>query len=80
MSHTRPDGMATPRTEIQEMKQARQETHTPDWELAALDADGNQLYRTEYADTEAEAQQVADSIDPSQFDDVAAFEPVPTED
>lgn len=74
MQH-QPDGMGADRyRERQKMKQANQDTPTPDWELAALDADGNELYRTEYANSEEEAEQLVDEIDPSEHDGVERFE------
>ena len=80
MHHSQPDGMGADRyRERHNMQEARQETPTPDWELAALDADGNELYRTEYVDTEAEAEELIEEIDPADHDGVDRFEAVRTE-
>lgn len=76
-----PDGMGADRyNERQNMKDAQQETRTPPWELAALDATGAELYRTEYfEDRDAAASHAKDLNDggiPSRLDDdIARFEP-----
>lgn len=59
--------------ELENMRE--RDTRTPPWELAALDTDGNELYRTEYAHSEEEAQRMADEADPSRHEGVASFEP-----
>jgi len=62
------------------------DVQTPPWELAALDANGNELYRTEYYDSREEAQADADAFsDGSAYwtdnvkDEVKKFEPRKTE-
>jgi len=86
MHHT-PDGMGADRyNERQNMKEARQETRTPPWELAALDDEGNELYRTEYQESKEEAVQAAAELNssnpetPEMPEGVAQFKPVETED
>lgn len=49
------------------------EAETPDWELAALDKNGDELYRTEYQDSRAEAEHAAQTTDPANHDGVARF-------
>lgn len=80
--HT-PDGMGEDmHRERQNMKEARQETRTPPWELAAYDEYGEELYRTEYFESQEEAVQEAidltedmpDNID----DEVVEFKAVPS--
>ena len=58
----------------------------PPWELAALDSEGNELYRTEYFKTEGGARAAASSLNSSHPDTpplpegVAQFKVVETED
>lgn len=82
-----PDGMGADRyREVQNMKESRQPTHTPPWELAAVSADGEELYRTEYqpskdaAVREAARLNSSDPDTPDCPDGVARFKPVRTED
>jgi len=82
-----PDGMGADRhRERQNMKAARQETRTPTWELAAMDSEGNELYRTEYQETKEQAVDAAAELNSSDPDTpempegVARFKPVKTED
>jgi hypothetical protein len=71
----------------QELDNMRQrETRTPPWELVAFDADGNELYRTEYFESREEAQADADAFDKGDAywvenisDEVDHFEPRQTE-
>lgn len=48
--------------ERQNMREANEEIETPPYELAALNENGTELYRTEYADSHAEAQQLASEL------------------
>lgn len=80
-----PDGMAgQSRQELDNMRRAHAPTPTLPWELAALDADGNELYRTEGFANEDLARQEADMLNeggiPDRIDDeVARFEAVERE-
>jgi hypothetical protein len=48
--------------ERQNMREARQPTRVPPWEIVALDAEGNEFYRTEAFDTEEEARAEAEEL------------------
>lgn len=69
--------------ERQNMRAAAQPVRVPPWELVALDADGNELYRTEYADTKAEAELLVTELNSSNGPDVpenvAQFDVAPSE-
>jgi len=87
MAHHTPDGMGADRhREAQHMKEMRQEPRTPPWELAAMDSEGNEMYRTEYQESKEEAVQAAAELNSSDPDTpdlpegVARFKPVNTED
>jgi hypothetical protein len=58
MAHNTPDGMGADRhREVQNMKESRQDPlYEFSYELAALDRDGEEVYRTEAFHTEEEAQ------------------------
>lgn len=70
-----PDGMATMAAERKHMREMRHldRQPSPPWELAALDKDGNELYRTNSFDTREEAQAEADVFEAP--DEVDRFEP-----
>jgi len=76
-----PDGMASMAQERKHMREMRQldRQPSPPWELAALDEDGNEVYRTEYADSEEEARRMAEEADPSRHEGVHSFKAVETE-
>jgi len=82
-----PDGMASMAQERQHMREMRQldRQPSPPWELAAMDFEGEEMYRTEYADTKEEAVQMAAELNSSDPDTpelpegVARFKPVETE-
>jgi hypothetical protein len=82
-----PDGMGVDRyRERQNMAAASHKTRTPPWELAALDMNGEELYRTEHQDSKEEAVQAAarlnssDPNTPELPENVARFKPVRTQD
>jgi hypothetical protein len=82
MTGPMPDGMGADRyRERENMKEARQPVHTPEWELRALNQNGRELYRTESFDSHEDAHESAQELNegelPDNIDDsVAMFEPV----
>ena len=83
-SMRQPDGMATMAEERKHMRDMRQmgSQDAPPWEMAALDQDGNELYRTGSFRCKEEAQQECDAFDKGEAywcdnidDEVADFVP-----
>lgn len=62
-----PDGMASMAQERQHMREMRQLDNQPKppWELAAMDFEGEELYRTEYFDTHEAAVDAACELNSS---------------